>query len=215
MKRASRIGLSLLLVSVCLGLLTPRKALAQEHAKLVDLYGSVLMGGTVGRGTDGGTPDFFHQSQGGAAGVNVGVRLIFLDLSIRFLQMFDGAGRAGTLSTVMLGPALEIPVVGGGKDVHGRVRPVQVVVRPGLAAGFGFGTDAPVKPPLTNDQLAAKGLLLMGRFGIERLFGPVLGIGAEVQGGYHYLFGASGLTSDHSEGWQLAGFANVSLHLGI
>jgi hypothetical protein len=91
-----------------------------------------------------------------------------------------------------------------------------VVVRPGLAVGFGFGTLGPVDPPLDAAQISAKGLLVNGRFAVERMFGPVLGLGAEVQGGYHYFFGGViNEANTHSEGWQLVGLGTVSAHFGI
>jgi len=90
------------------------------------------------------------------------------------------------------------------------------VVRPGLGAGLGFGTPAPVNPPLSADQISAKGLLVMGRFAVERMFGPIIGIGAEIDGGYHYLLGGTAVVNsrDHSSGWQLAGFGTLAFHLG-
>src|SRR5205814_8155952 len=97
----------------------------------------------------------------------------------------------GTLSYIpMLCPSIEIPVG------H------RLVLRPGLAAGFGFGTPGPAHAPLSADQISAKGLLVMGRLGVERFFGPVVGLSVHAEGGYHYFIGGSGLingtsASDH------------------
>ena len=188
----------------------PAHATGNNPAKLIDLHAAAVVGGMIGRGSRSTTPDFFEQSQGPGFGVDVGLRLLVVDLSIRFLQMVGSNGREGTLSSVMLGPSVEIPVKGGR---HGGV-----LIRPGLAVGFGFGTPAPVSPPLNNEQISDKGLMVVGRFAVERMIGPVFGIGAEVQGGYHYFFGASGVVNDqqtHSEGWQVAGFGTVAVHFGI
>lgn len=207
-------------IVVALALLAGGGAQAQiGGGKLLDLHGSVLLGGMTGRGTDGGTPDFFRQTQGAGFGAELGARLLILDLSIRFLQMLGPDGYGGTVLTALLGPMMEIPVQSGGTDLQGKPRPPKVVVRPGLAAGLAFGTNNPVDPPLNNAQLASKGLVVVGRFGVERMFGPILGLGGEIQGGYHYMFGAQSAinssTKDHSAGWQLSLFGTVSFHLGV
>lgn len=190
---------------------------AQVGGKLIDLHGSVLAGGMIGRGTDSAIPDVFHQSQGFGFGAELGARLLILDLTIRFAQMLGPSGYGGTMLTALLGPTMEIPVVSGGQDAQGKARPPKVVVRPGLAAGFAFGTLVPVDPPLTNSQLAGKGFLVVGRFGVERMFGPILGLGGELQGGYHYMFDANQPVNgkSHSDGWQAALVGTCSFHLGI
>jgi hypothetical protein len=193
-------------------------ARAQTRTKWVDLYGSVLVGGTTGGGTARGAPDFFDRSEGLASGVKLGVRLFVVDFSLRFLQMIDSHGASSTLSTALLGSSLEIPLVGGGQDITGRPRRLEVVLRPGLGAGFALGTPAPVHLPIDNAQLSAKGFLVEGSCGVERLFGPYFGIGATLEGGYHYLFGQSATLnsgSDRSQGWQLAIFTTFTGHFGV
>ncbi|MES1165028.1 MAG: hypothetical protein ABUR63_04680 [Verrucomicrobiota bacterium] len=213
-KSMARVGCA---AGVAVAVLLAASGSAHARGKLIDLHGAVLVGGMMGRGTQSNTPDLFHQTQGPGFGAELGMRLLVLDLSIRFLQTVNQDGLQGTMLTALFGPSLEIPVVSGGKDAQGKDRPPKVVVRPGLAAGFAFGTLQTVKPPLTNDQLAGKGLLVVGRFAVERMFGPILGVGGEVQGGYHYLFGATGLVNgnDHSSGWQVAALGTVAFHLGI
>jgi hypothetical protein len=191
---------------------TARSARAQ--AKLFDVHGAILAGGMTGRGA---ATDLFQQTEGAAFAAELGVRVLVMDFSMRFQQMVNSGGSGGTLLSAMLGPSLEIPVKRGGRDAQGKQKPPEVVIRPGLAAGLVFGTLLPVKAPLSNDQLAGKGLLTMARFGVERMFGPILGVGAEVEGGYHYLLGASGAANgnDYSSGWQLGGFATLAFHLGL
>jgi hypothetical protein len=193
--------------AVCLG----GARAAQARAKLLDLHVGAVAGGMTGRGVDNSTPDFFHLAQGPAFGAEVGLRFLVLDLSIRFVQLVDSSGRAGTLSTVMFGPSVEIPIVSRGE------RPV-LLLRPGIGVGFGFGTPLPVDLPLSNDQISGKGLLVVGRFQVERMFGPVFGLGVEAQGGYHYFFGADATVNDqksHSSGWQIAAFGMLTFHFGI
>jgi hypothetical protein len=206
-------------VTAGMAAIAPRTARAD--GRIVDFHGAVLAGGIMGGGTASGAPDFYRQTRGPGLGAEVGVRLLVLDLSVRFFQVIGSNGREGTISYIpMLGPSFEIPVMGGGTDIHGRPRPATVVLRPGVAAGFGFGTPGPAHAPLSADQISAKGLLVMGRLGVERFFGPVLGLAAQVEGGYHYFLGGAGLingsaVSDHSEGWQLGAFGSIILHLGI
>lgn len=197
-----------LLAGLLLGALLPPRT-ARADGRFVDVHAAVLAGGVSGGGSATGAPDFFRQVRGPAVGAEVGIRLLILDLSFRFLQTFDTNGRGGTISYIpMLGPSVEIPVAR------------HLVLRPGLAAGFGFGTPGPAHAPLTADQISAKGLLVMGRLGVERFFGPVVGLAAHVEGGYHYFIGGSGLingssVSDHSSGWQMGVFGSFVVHIGV
>ena len=212
------VGVCALVVLAGVTVIEPRSASAQSRTHWLDLYGQVVAGGTTGGGTAHGTTDFFDSSEGFASGVNLGIRLFVFDLSLRFLQMIDGNGASSTLSSALLGSALEIPLVRGGEDAFGRPRPPVVVLRPGLGAGFGLGTPAPVHLPIDNAQLSAKGLLVVARCGVERMFGPYFGIGAEAEGGYHYLFGQAATinsSNDRSQGWQLAIFTTFTAHFGV
>ena len=150
----------------------PRASRVLDDGRFVDVHGGRPRGRRLGGGSATGAPDFFRQVRGPAVGAEVGIRLLILDLSFRFLQTFDADGRGGTISYIpMLGPSVEIPVAR------------HLVLRPSVAAGFGFGTPGPAHAPLTADQISAKGLLVMGRLGVERFFGPVMGLAAHVEGG--------------------------------
>lgn len=192
-----------------------------DGGRIIDLHGGLMTGAMTGWGNGGvGSPDFFHQVQDPGLGVELGLRVLVLDLSIRFVQMFGTDGRGGTLSTIMFGPTLEIPLLGGGTDVDGHPRLAKLVLRPGLAAGVGLGTPAPVNPPLSADQISGKGFLGVARCGIERFFGPWFGLEGHVEGGYHYFIGGEGLVNGtdmkgHSSGGQIALFGSAVLHLGL
>jgi len=202
-------GLSTLLGVMALAattLASPRAARAD--GRFIDLHAGVLAGGITGGGS-AGNADFFHQISGPGVGAEVGLRLLILDLSFRFMQTFNSDGRGGTLSYIpTLGPSIEIPVAR------------HLVLRPAVAAGFGFGTPGPAHAPLSADQISAKGLLVLGKLGVEKFFGPVFGLGVQAEGGYHYFIGGSGLVngtaaSDHSSGWQMGLFGTAVIHLGI
>jgi hypothetical protein len=133
--------------------------------------------------------------------------------------MLGSSGREGTLSTIMLGPMFEIPVLGGELDTAGHRRPAKLVLRPGATAGLGFGTPAPVNPPLSADQISGKGFLANARFGAEYFVQPWFGLEAHVEGGYHYFVGGEGVLNgaavqDHSSGGQFGLFGSAVLHLG-
>jgi hypothetical protein len=192
---------------------------ARAEGRFVDLHGGLVLGGITGGGNGGpSTPDFFSKTRGGF-GVEIGLRLLVIDLSIRFVQMLGSGGREGTLSTIMLGPMFEIPVLGGDLDTASHRRSVKLVLRPGVAAGLGFGTPAPVNPPLSADQISGKGFLANARFGAEYFVQPWFGLEAHVEGGYHYFVGGEGVLNgpavqDHSSGGQFGLFGSAVLHLG-
>lgn len=214
-----RFGLAGLVLAAAIVALAP--SVARADGRIVDLHTGLVTGGMTGWGNGGvGSPDFFHQVQGPGLGVELGLRLLVLDLSIRFIQMFGTDGRAGTLSTIMLGPVLEIPLLDGGTDADGRRRLPKLVLRPGLAVGVGLGTPAPVNPPLSADQISGKGFLGVARCGIERFFGPWFGLEGHVEGGYHYFLGGEGLINGadmkgHSSGGQIAVFGSAVAHVGL
>ncbi|MEP6653837.1 MAG: hypothetical protein ABJA82_10780 [Myxococcales bacterium] len=215
--RPAMLARSVLVLATVLALIAGLNSHAHARGKLVDLHGAVLAGGMTGRGSDSATPDLFHQTEGAGMGLELGARLLVLDFSLRFMQTINTHGAGGTVLSALFGPSLEIPLIGGGQDSSGNELPPELVIRPAVAAGLCFGTLVPVDPPLTNDQLAGKGLLVVGRFAVERMFGQILGVGGEVQAGYHYLVGASGLVNgqDHSSGWQMGIFGTLAFHLGV
>ncbi|HEY8924096.1 MAG TPA: hypothetical protein VIU64_06920 [Polyangia bacterium] len=201
------------------GALAVAPAMARAEGRFVDLHAGLMFGGLTGGGNGGpSTPDFFSGTRS-AFGAEIGLRLLVIDLSIRFLQMLGSNGREGTLSTIMLGPMFEIPVLGGELDTASHRRPVKLVLRPGATAGLGFGTPAPVNPPLSADQISGKGFLANARFGAEYFVQPWFGLEAHVEGGYHYFVGGEGVLNgaavqDHSSGGQFGLFGAAVLHLG-
>ena len=209
---------ALLSVAVA-GALAVAPVVVRAEGRFVDLHGGLVLGGIVGGGNGGpSTPDFFSGGRGGF-GAEIGLRLLVMDLSIRFVQMLGSNGREGTLSTIMLGPMFEIPVLGGDLDTASHRRPVKLVLRPGVTAGLGFGTPAPVNPPLSADQISGKGFLANAVFGAEYFVQPWFGLEAHVEGGYHYFVGGEGVLNgaavqDHSSGGQVGLFGGAILHLG-
>jgi hypothetical protein len=182
------------------------------QARLVDLYAGATAGGVTGWGTTPRTTDFFDVTRGPGIGFELGAKLLFLDVSASFLQVLNGSGRAGTLTRLLLGGEVDVPL-GPARLPDGEP---QNVLKPKLAVGFGFGTPAPLSGELTDEQISAKGLVADAMLGYEYFIDPFVAVGAEATFGWHYLFGGDVVNSSqgHSTGYHLIGLGTVTFHLG-
>jgi hypothetical protein len=190
------------------------------EARLIDLHGGLIAGGVTGWGQTANTPDFFKRRQGPGLGVEAGVKLLVFELSANFFQVFDGDGRAGTLTQLLFGVNIDVPV-GNQRFREGVQRgKSRNILRPIANIGVAAGTPEPVHLPEDNAQISAKGLVSYLGVGYEHFLNEFVGVGAEVNYGYHYFVdgGKSELTSvpnaTHSAGYQLTGFATLTFHLG-
>jgi hypothetical protein len=202
-----RVGGTLLLAAVLV--LASRPA----EARLLDLHVGGRVGGLTGWGSTDRTPDFFAHTRGAGIGFEAGLKLLIIDLSVTFTQVADGSGTVGTLTQFLLGPTFDIPA-GSAKFENGDSRSI---FRPGLQAGFGFGTAGPVSLPLDNKQLSDKGFVSYASLAYEYFLNPFIGVGAQAQFGWHYFLGGQVINSaneDHSTGYQVAGYATLTFHLG-
>jgi hypothetical protein len=183
------------------------------EARWLDLRVGLRAGGMTGWGGDSTTPDFFKNTRGPAAGFELGVRLLILDVSANFLQVFDSHGREGTLTQVLAGVAYDFGV-GNEKLQNGKRKNY---IRLGTMGGVGLGTAGPVHPPLTNDQVSDKGIVSQTQIGYEHYVDSILAIGLEGDIGYHYFLGGQVINAsqDHSAGPDLIGMATLTLHLGF
>jgi len=200
-----------LLLTLVLGSLL--MAARPAEARLIDLYAGATAGGLAGWGTTPNTPDFFDTARGGGVGFNLGLKLLVFDFSTNFFQTFNSSGAAATMVQFLLGTEFDIPL-GEAKLPDGQS---QNVLEPEIAGGFGFGTPGPVNPPLTNDQVSAKGLVVNGTVGYEYFFNPFIAIGAKGTFGYHYFFGPTAVVNSvegHSSGYQVSALGTLTFHLG-
>jgi hypothetical protein len=198
-----------------LGLLTVlAKGLAARpaEARLIDLHAGGYGAGLTGWGTTGNTPDFFERRRGGGFGAAVGVKLLIFDVSANFTQLLDGNGRAGTLTQVLAGVNIDIPV--GNQLFQSGIEKGKSrnLLRPIANIGVAIGTPEPVKPPVDLSQISHRGFVGYTGLNFEHFLNEFIGVGAEVDFGYHYFIGSS--TSIHSAGYQLAGFGALTFHLG-
>jgi hypothetical protein len=184
------------------------------EARLIDLRAGLRAGGIIGWGSDAATPDFFDETRGGAMGFEIGAKLLVLDLSANFLQVINGDGRVGTLTQLLLGIEVDIPV-GRGRSVYTKKK---TILRPGLSGGFGFGTPGPVDPPLDNSQISDKGFVSQLKLGLEHFLTPYVGLGVEGDVGYHYFLGGTVVSLSNSKsfssGYHMMALGTVTLHLG-
>jgi hypothetical protein len=185
---------------------------AVAEARVVDLRLAGTAGGMIGWGTTANTPDFFEQTRGPGFGFELGAKLLVFDFSVNFLQIVNDGGLSGTLIQFLFGTEIDIPV-GPYKLDNGQSAQV---LHTGIVAGVALGTGAPVSLPVTNDQLADKGFVARYRFGYEYFLNPFMGVGGQLNFGYHYFLGGQAInnTADHSAGYQGSLLGTFTFHLG-
>ncbi len=185
---------------------------AVAEARVMDLRLSGNAGGMFGWGTTPGTQDMFRQASGPGFGFEAGFKLVIFDFSVSLLQIVKD-GLSATLLQGMFGAEVDFPA-GGMKLPNGQHAQI---IHAGFAGGVVLGTNAPANFPVTNDQLADKGVVGRTRVGYEFFLNEFMGIGAQLDFGYHYLLGgqAINMTEDHSAGYHFIGLANFTFHLGF
>lgn len=186
---------------------------AAAEARLIDLRVGGAAGGMFGWGTgSGSSPDFFRESAGPGLGLEMGARLLVIDMSLSFLQLIDSGGLSGTLIQLLLGAAIDIPVgrhkLPNGQSIN--------VLNAGIAGGLALGTGAPVQFPIDNEQVADKGAVGRLRFGYEAFLNPFMAVGAQLDFGYHYFLAGQPINNgaDHASGFHIIGLGTFTFHLG-
>ncbi|HVU50952.1 MAG TPA: hypothetical protein VHL80_09720 [Polyangia bacterium] len=217
-RKSPRLTPALLLALAAFGAASLRARPAE--ARLIDLHAGAIAGGITGWGTTANTPDFFERRKGPGVGAEVGVKLLIFDLSANFLQVFDSNGRGATLSQLLLGVNIDVPV-GNQRFQEGVERgKSRNVLRPIANIGGAVGSPEPVHLPIDNAQISSKGVVSYWGLGYEHFINEFMGVGAVANFGYHYFIGG-GKSEDpmiqnqgHSSGYQLTGFATFTFHLG-
>ncbi|MCK5797744.1 MAG: hypothetical protein KAI47_11200, partial [Deltaproteobacteria bacterium] len=92
MKSRSRILFAFPLVVMLIA--APRPA----EAKIFEVWGTAMGGGIFGDGSATSDRDFFKWAGGGGAGVEVGVRFLFLGAWIDYIRFFGGDAGANLMS---------------------------------------------------------------------------------------------------------------------
>lgn len=186
---------------------------AVAEARVADLRVAAQGGGMYGWGTTTNTPDFFEQTRAPGFGFETGLKLLVFDVSVDFTQFVQDGGLKGTLIQLLAGTDIDIPA-GQAKLPNGQSANV---IHMGIEAGGALGTGAPVMLPVTNDQLADKGFVSRFRFGYEYLLNQFMGVGGQLDLGYHYFLGGQAVNnaSAHSSGYHGMLMANFTFHLGF
>ncbi|MCC6749508.1 MAG: hypothetical protein IT371_17720 [Deltaproteobacteria bacterium] len=177
----------------------------RAEAKIFEVWGSGLLGTSFGNGKTG--KDFFSWVGGGAAGAEVGVKLLFLGAYIDYLRFFGGDAGANLVSFNL----------GGDGTVN--FGPLALVFR--LAGAFYIGT-LPDDVTILRDGVAIKGnnvhtrgIGVRGGLGLRYTFLKIFSVGCTPQVGYHYFFGGADEDprNENSHGWdfQALGYFRVGL----
>jgi hypothetical protein len=188
MKR-SLVLLPLIALFVCTA---PRQA----DAKIIEIWGSGIVGGAFGNGNADSERDFFNWASGGAGGIEVGVRFLFLSAYIDYLRFFGGDAGANLISFNF-----------GGDSAISLTKSWKLVLR--LSGTFYYGTlDSASRPDATTaGQVNTRGIGVRGGVGIRYQFWKVFSFGVTPQVGYHYFFGGAGQditdTEQNSHGYDL------------
>jgi hypothetical protein len=178
------------------------------EAKLFEIWGSGLAG--YGWGYGNGAKDFYRWVRGGAAGFEVGAKILFIGAYFDYLRYFGGDAGAN-LMTFNLGGDWEIKLVGG----------LSLVLR--AAVGYIQGTlpdDATVMVdgiPVT--QVNTRGIGIHGGPGLRYTFLKVLSVGTTPEIGWHYFFGGGNIpinaTDENSSGLDFNVLAYFRVGFGI
>ena len=81
--------------------------------------------------------------------------------------------------------------------------------------GVALGTAAPVMLPVTNDQLADKGFVSAPAVGYEFFLNPFMGVGGNLDFGYHYFLGGEAVNRRRTTRRAIHGrLATFTFHLG-
>ena len=195
--------------AVVLAALLPLLLSRPAEAKIVELYGNLLAGGVTGNGkTD---RDFFNWAGGGAAGFEVGAKIVFVGAYVEYLRFFGGDTGANLLSFNL-----------GGDGEIGLGKSWALVLR--LAGAYYLGsldneTRSSSGADISSRPVKTRGVGARAGIGIRYKFAKILAVGITPQAGYHYFFGgakdnASDL-SQNSSGYDLQALAYFRVGVGF
>jgi hypothetical protein len=179
------------------------------EAKIFEVWGSGLAG--YGWGYGDSSKDFFKWARGGAAGVEVGVKILFIGAYFDYLRYFGGDVGAN-LMTFNLGGDFDIKLVGG----------LSLVLR--AAVGYMQATLPESQDTSFCDSNGictrmanTRGIGIHGGPGLRYTFLKVLSVGCTPEIGWHYFFGGAStpITEGNSSGLDFNVLAYFRVGLGI
>jgi len=178
----------------------------KAQAKLLEIWGSGLMGYSMGRGNS--YKDFYQWVSGGAVGVEAGVKVIFIGAFIDYLRYFGGASGANLLTFNI-----------GGDSQFDFSPNLSLVLR--LAGGYYLGTlpdDAThVEDGIPVNVVNTRGVGFRGGVGLRYTFAKFFSVGVTPEIGYHFFFGGAedSIMTENSHGWDLNILSYFRIALGI
>jgi len=191
-------------------------ASAPAGADILKVFGEVHGGAMGGKGTAGDQKDeaFFANAPHGMYGLKVGVRFLVLEAQIQHHQ-YRGDGLATwTQFSAGLGIGADLG------DEKQKKAHKSTFAEVNAMLGAGLGTGRQVDPPLSNDEITDKGVLLEGRFSIGKHLGKFLDFGVAVTGSWGYFLknGIDDTANDvstHYQGMQFEGIAYLRLNIKL
>ncbi len=181
-------------------------ASSPAEAKLIEVWGSGLVGGGYGQGDS--YKDFYSWASGGAVGLEVGVKILFIGGFIDYLRWYGGDAGANLLTFNL-----------GGDWEFGITDSLSFIFR--LAFGYYFGTlpdDATkVQEGIPVRAVNTRGIGVHGGPGLRYSFLKIFSIGVTPELGYHYFFGGADdpALEDNSQGFDFVMLGYFRVGLGI
>lgn len=175
------------------------------EAKLFEVWGSGLGGYGYGQGDS--AKDFYHWASGGAVGVEVGIKILFIGAFVDYLHWFGD--EPAELFTFNL----------GGDWAIGLTKSLDLVIR--AAGGYYHGllpSDATIEVDgVQITQVNTRGVGVRGGVGLRYNFAKVLAVGITPEFGYHYFFGGAEtpITDQNSDGFDLNILAYFRVGVGF
>lgn len=184
---------------------TPRTA----EAKLFEIWGAGIAGGAFGNGNAASDRDFYNWAKGGAAGIEIGAKVLFISGYVDYLRFFGGDAGANLFSFNL-----------GGDYAFGLTKNLSIVFR--LVGSFYLGTldDASRSGSNTNTgEVQTRGIGARGGVGLRYSFAKVFSVGITPLVGYHYFFGGADQditnTDQNSSGYDFQALAYLRVGLGF
>jgi len=192
---------------------------ARADADVLKLFGEVHGGAVGGKGLSGAPvdqdKDFFSNVPHGAYGVRVGARFLILEGAIQHHQFTNGS-RLSTWTQFSTGIGIQADV----GDQEARKAHKSGFLDMGVDVAFGLGTGQQVDPPLSNDEISDKGVLIEGRVGFGKHLNELFDIGVVVPVSWGYFLksdfdAAANDPSTHYKSFQIEALAYLRLNLKL
>ena len=184
------------------------------HADVLRVFGEIHGGGMGGKGTSGDVKEdaFFANAPNGMYGVKVAARFLIIDTQIQHHQ-YRGGGELATWTQFSVGLGIGVDL----GDEKQKKEHRSTFVEAGTLVGGGIGTGRQVDPPLSNDEITDKGVVLEGRLSFGKHLNKFLDFGVAATGSWGYFLknGVANDVTNHYQGIQFEGVAYLRLNIKL